>query len=547
MVAADFRGRKIGGAKFRLSALEPAVSLPHPEACADWGAAGVPHDVRGVTTVDERERSGSRRLPARDGSDAGRARTSVVALVALVAGTLAAVAAGVPDPASAQVVTDDSRLFGSPGYYEYEVPAGTTTIAVTVAGASGGGWSGGNGGRVDAVVPVPDDAGGSTLSVSVGGSPVDGSRGFGGAGYPSGGGASSIVLAEEPLVVAGGGGGQGENSLTLLEGACDTPAGRMRGVRGAGGGDGGGVNTPDGSDGCGHYFFGGEGHGATTTSPGEGDDAGSDGGYFGWNCGEWRDPWTGSFQWGCGYFAWGGSGSSDWDASGGGGGGGYFGGGGGFYGGGGGSSYAIPEASQVQYSLNTGYHGYDYYWTPPHRGVFDGFVIVTPLPETPSSSTPPPDGEPSDDCKANGGERIVDGTTGGVTTMLYVDQPASDEVEVCVRVEDSSGDGYGGKLAVTPGELDPGVGGGVPSTDGDSGACSSTTPNLVPGAHPVAHGGVSSVDYMIDVYANASEAWLCLEVDPPGTNVRVKVPVGVPGVTLGGDPVTWYPDDGTPG
>lgn len=157
----------------------------------------------------------------------------------------------------------------------------------------------------------------------------------------------------------------------------------------------------------------------------------------------------------------------------------------------------------------------------------------------------------SDDCDTvYGGQQISDNTTQGLHSKLYVRQPTSDSLDVCVRVEQvPSGEGYGGKLSITPTGLVPDVGDPMlPSQDANSTACTNTTPNLVPGSHPITAGGLGGVDYMIDAYASSSEAWLCLYVEStPPTNIRVKVPLGntVPPVTYG-YAATWYPDPETP-
>jgi hypothetical protein len=153
---------------------------------------------------------------------------------------------------------------------------------------------------------------------------------------------------------------------------------------------------------------------------------------------------------------------------------------------------------------------------------------------------------PSEDCDP--GQRVIDSTTQGVHSKLYVHQPSPDQVWVCTRVKDASGEGYGGKLVITPSGLDPDViPPGMPTTDAAASACTTTTtpPNQVPGTHPLSYGGVGPVDYLVDAYANGSEAWLCLQVGLNDT--RVKVPLGnpTPGASFG-YAVTWYPDEGTP-
>ncbi len=135
-------------------------------------------------------------------------------------------------------------------------------------------------------------------------------------------------------------------------------------------------------------------------------------------------------------------------------------------------------------------------------------------------------------------------------TFVYPYQPSSDETWVCARVEDTtSGEGFGGRLEVTPDGVVPSVSGGVsvPATDSNSTLCTATTdpPNQVPGPHPISSGGILTVEYLLDAYAGGSEAWLCLQAG--STELRVVVPVEdpVPGVEFG-TAVTWEPDEGTP-
>lgn len=154
-------------------------------------------------------------------------------------------------------------------------------------------------------------------------------------------------------------------------------------------------------------------------------------------------------------------------------------------------------------------------------------------------------------CEFNDGPRIVDVTNEGVRTFVYTYQPSADEAWICARVEDTStGEGYGGRLEATPADADPQVTGlpGTPTTDSDSTACKDTTDpsNEVPGNHPISSGGVATVDYMIDAYANDSEAWLCLQVENQG--LRVLVPLGSDdgSAVSAGTIATWWPDPGTP-
>lgn len=152
-------------------------------------------------------------------------------------------------------------------------------------------------------------------------------------------------------------------------------------------------------------------------------------------------------------------------------------------------------------------------------------------------------------CQDAGGDRVIDSTAAGVRTFVYVHQPTTDEVWVCARVEETAtGEGYGGRLEATPADADPQVTGvpGIPSTDSDSTACTTTTPNDVPGSHPIAYGGVGSVDYMVDAYADDSEAWVCLQVGSSDHRVVVPLGSGSPDVQFG-TVASWHPDEGAPG
>src|SRR5690606_12699146 len=190
------------------------------------------------------------------------------------------------------------------GVQTYTVPPCVTQIEVVVAGAKGGGNTGGNGATVTATINVVP---GQILQVNVGGTgncPGAGYNG-GGIGGPAGGangacgggGATDIRIAPygipNRIVVAGGGGGMG--------------GGNTDAVGGAGGCASGGTgDSPFGDGGVGGTQFGG---------------------------GNGGPPWIGSGNYGApGVLANGGNGASDPCynvAPGGGGGGGYYGGGGG--------------------------------------------------------------------------------------------------------------------------------------------------------------------------------------------------------------------------
>lgn len=123
----------------------------------------------------------------------------------------------------------------------FEVPVGVNWLTVDVVGASGGGTGAGDGGRVQARIPVDP---GETLYIYVGG--VGGaSGGFNGGGDENGttrggGGASDIRRGgngtANRVVVAGGGGGQGGSTS---ETGGDGGATAGSGTAGSGGGGGG--------------------------------------------------------------------------------------------------------------------------------------------------------------------------------------------------------------------------------------------------------------------------------------------------------------------
>ena len=208
----------------------------------------------------------------------------------------------------------------------YTVPACVNSITVDVKGGAGGdspnGVSfGGNGGRVQAIIPVMP---GQILNIYVGQSPSAASAGVGGwngggtggSSSGGGGGASDIRQGGSALsnrvIVAGGGGGAGYNCF----------------LGGDNGGNGGGLIGGNGLS-CNAQDPIYAGQGGTQTSGGAGATGGGFPGSLG-NGGNWGTTYCG-----CG----------------GGGGGGYYGGGGGSYSaGGGGSSYTISTATGVTHT-----------------------------------------------------------------------------------------------------------------------------------------------------------------------------------------------------
>ena len=225
----------------------------------------------------------------------------------------------------------------------WTVPAGLTSITVDAAGAQGGNGVnaafGGNGGRVQAIVPV---TGGQLCYIYVGGAGANcatcASGGFNGGGGTvagagqeagTGGGASDIRMGGNALsnriVVAGGGGGGGYTGTTANGGAGGGTTGASGGTWSGYQGGGGGSQVGGGVGGDGSAY--GQPNGGTGT-------AGIGGNGQGWSGG------------------------------GGGAGGGYFGGGGGFIGGGGGgSSFTVSGSSSITHTQGS--------------QAGNGYVIVT--------------------------------------------------------------------------------------------------------------------------------------------------------------------------
>jgi hypothetical protein len=226
----------------------------------------------------------------------------------------------------------------------WTVPQCVTSINVVVAGAKGGGATGGNGARLTATIPVTP---GQVLNIYVGGQGSCGNNSGGwnggGTGHASnpanvnynscgGGGATDIRIGGNALVnrviVAGGGGGKSGGSSPVAGGAANCQNGAP-GVSTYGAGGGGGTQAAGGAGGA---------------------------------------PWAGTPPGGqAGTLGQGGNGGFWSTASGGGGGGGYYGGGGGGNdgcctgsnggGGGGAGSSLLPAGGTCLPSNNTG-NGY---------------------------------------------------------------------------------------------------------------------------------------------------------------------------------------------
>jgi hypothetical protein len=234
----------------------------------------------------------------------------------------------------------------------FEVPRGVTRIHVIALGGNGGGSVIARGARVSAVIPVTPS---ETLSIYVGGAGTSPGGGFNGGGaggtilttYSSssgygGGGASDIReggnALKDRVVVAGGGGGQG-NALSY-------------GKRYSEAGKGGKLTGGSGKAGCCKRYRngGGGGTGGTQSQGGTGGEGPQNAGESG-QLGIGGSGGSGCGGSTCGYNGGnGGGGGGGYYAGGGGGGGDFFGccGNGGGGGGGGGSSYAEPNALNVQ-------------------------------------------------------------------------------------------------------------------------------------------------------------------------------------------------------
>jgi Bacterial Ig-like domain (group 3) len=202
----------------------------------------------------------------------------------------------------------------------FTVPAGVSSITITVLGAGGGGASGAAGGSGAGQVGTFAVTVGASLNVITGGAGAS-AAGFGG----SGGGGSFVYVtnAVTPLIAAGGGGGAGGSGSAGGDGNSTGSGGN--------GGGGGGTGGSSGSGGGGGGSFNSGGGGGYSRNGGDiGGFAGSGG----------RSVSNGAAG-GSGGAAVGGFGGGGASGFGGGGGGGYSGGGGGGVaaGGGGGGSF----------------------------------------------------------------------------------------------------------------------------------------------------------------------------------------------------------------
>jgi hypothetical protein len=112
---------------------------------------------------------------------------------------------------------------------------------------------------------------------------------------------------------------------------------------------------------------------------------------------------------------------------------------------------------------------------------------------------------------------------------------------ICYRVGEDGSRGTGdrgGRIDVTDATISP----TLPSVDGDSGSCTATTPNLLPGPRPLLGGQIGdpeeppSVPFLVDAYLAPSQFWTCLKVG--GVDARLKIAttgISPPAVSLAED------------
>jgi hypothetical protein len=227
---------------------------------------------------------GARRRARSSGRGAAAVLTAGVVGAGLLAGSwLAAAPASAAGQDPSCSTGQCTVTFSSPGTGQsFTVPAGVTSLEVTLYGAEGGlnstgDVAGGDGAEVTAALAV---APAQVLGVDVGGAgqgglhvdnAVGGVNGGGSsAGGGGGGGATDLTSAGAQLLVAGGGGGAGSSELGA---DCEDDFPTFGGGTGgnAGNSGGGGESAQDGSLGLGG---GGGGSAGTVTAPGTGGTAG---------------------------------------------------------------------------------------------------------------------------------------------------------------------------------------------------------------------------------------------------------------------------------
>lgn len=206
---------------------------------------------------------------------------------AFVCALAASALAGVTNASTAIAAPQTYTYTGSPQLYV--VPAGVTSLNVTLNGAGGltlaGGGAGGEGGSVTATIAVQP---GETLMFNVGGQGVDNATSFNGGGRPGGGGATDIrrptpttpltttsscaydfnCALSDQIIVAGGGGGGGNRA------GSDGGDGGQSGDPGTPANDSGGDATGGGGGTAGAGGAAGTG---TVTAPASGAGSGAGG------------------------------------------------------------------------------------------------------------------------------------------------------------------------------------------------------------------------------------------------------------------------------
>ena len=147
-------------------------------------------------------------------------------------------------------------------------------------------------------------------------------------------------------------------------------------------------------------------------------------------------------------------------------------------------------------------------------------------------------GRSSSDCEAVAGNTtVLDGFAGDAYVRVRTARPSPDKTWVCFRVDNGTSIKQGGLI-----EVDTNVGAQAPSTDGDNEACSTSSPNYLPGPHPLvdlAIGDETQPTYLpikVDTFRHNEAAWACVRAG--GQRVRVKVPL--PDAQI--PSVTYFPD-----
>jgi hypothetical protein len=123
---------------------------------------------------------------------------------------------------------------------------------------------------------------------------------------------------------------------------------------------------------------------------------------------------------------------------------------------------------------------------------------------------------------------VADGYAGSGTYVRLRAQPATGNPStewVCYRVSNPTAGNVGGRFDITGASVS---GGGAPSVDSSSQACETTTPNQVPGVHPLVSGTILSRPFDFDAYASSGAAWVCAQV----ASVQERLIVPVPSATV---------------